>query len=327
MTSTPARPTWLKMPTDSPSSRTIFWLNTLDDEILRQVHNATSEPGELTNYFNPPAGWTPADADAILIAAPVIPEPPPPNATAVDLTRYGHELNFYTLKFNLYKEQRSALTYIKDQLISCMDPCTLQLIFPDRSTLLTMPSPQIYSRIWEHFSNPTQDLIDPIYADLAAPFAYVDTNSFDDHVAKFLKNQHALDNLMVPMGMNEKCTTFRKSLTNSTDSTIFQPYLVNYDVAHPSLARQSLTDMIAITRSALTQIAAQHAETHLSYLSNLATQPVRTRKSRPQKSFSPNPPEFCWTHGPGYHPSSRCKYPSHGHQAEATAANKMGSKH
>ena len=107
---------------------------------------------------------TPADAEAILIAAPVIPEPPPPNANAADfLTRYGHELNFYNLKLNLYKEQRSALTYIKDQLIACMDPCTLQLIFPDRSTLLTMPFPQIYRHIWDHFSNPTQDLIDPIY--------------------------------------------------------------------------------------------------------------------------------------------------------------------
>ena len=116
---TPTRSTWLKMTTDNPTFKTVFWINTLDDEILRQVHDATSEPGELSNYFNPPTTLTPEDAEMCILVAPEIPEPPPPTASATELTRYGHALNFYTIKNNLYKEQRSALNYIKEYLIAC----------------------------------------------------------------------------------------------------------------------------------------------------------------------------------------------------------------
>ena len=55
MTTTPL-PQWSKLPTGSnPTSRTIFWINTLDDEILRNVHNATTPRGQLNSYFSPPA--------------------------------------------------------------------------------------------------------------------------------------------------------------------------------------------------------------------------------------------------------------------------------
>lgn len=323
---TPARSTWLKMPTDNPTSKTVFWINTLDDEILRQVHDATSEPGELSNYFNPPPAMTREEANRCILTAPEIPAlPPADSSTVTDLQRYGHALNHYQIRNTLYKEQRAALNYIKEQLIACMDPCTLQLVFPDRSVLLTLSSPAIYNLLWQHFSAPTQALIDPINHDLSTPFTYSDANSFDAHVAKFLGNLHALEYMLIPLNMNDKCNRFRKTLSLSSEANFFNPFLVNYDVSHPSLASQDLPAMISICRSALSSIVQNHADTQLTYHTNMATASAPKKPRFKPRTPPTAPTNWCWTHGPTFHSSSKCKNPAAGHQTAATESNKMGS--
>jgi hypothetical protein len=142
---TPPLTQWSKLPSSTnPTSRTIFWLNTLDDEILRNVYNATTPRGQLSTYFSPP----PAEFDATGVEIPIdrmanilkdvpIPALPPPNASPPVLARYGHALQHYRILKENFNTQQAAMNYIKDQLIQCIDPCTMAIVLLPRSFIST----------------------------------------------------------------------------------------------------------------------------------------------------------------------------------------------
>ena len=251
MTTTPL-PQWSKLPTGSnPTSRTIFWINTLDDEILRNVHNATTPRGQLNSYFSPPAPTFDAagieievDPNANILDDVQIPELPPPTASPVDLTRHGHALQHYQIRKALYNAQQLAINHIKEQLIQCIDPTTMSIVFPDPSTLHDMTAPNIYDLLWKYFNKPSRALIEPIYAALQIPFIYCDPNSYANHLAMTMDNQRVLTYLLMGMNEPDKCEKFRETLTSSSDAAFFQPFLDHYDVTHDALSAQSLEDMM-----------------------------------------------------------------------------------
>jgi hypothetical protein len=66
------------------------------------------------------------------------------------------------------------------------------------------------------------------------------------------------------------------------------------------------------------------------YRSNPALRP--TNRPPPNHRSTPPPAQpapvpgnlYCWSHGLRYHSGHQCKYPKPGHQAHATANNRLG---
>jgi hypothetical protein len=210
---------------------------------------------------------------------------------------------------------------LKANMLSSLDEATKSICFPDKTTLTTTPFYEIYNLVSNNFSTPTPAHIESINMILAEPFTYNNPNSYDNHVAKHLDANIALDSMMSSKRPLEKCTDFRQSLLRSEHAAEFRPFLTIYDADHISLHRQSIDEIQKACIPAMAHIIAKVSQASSNQFAVNAANTPPAPPTKPKAGTK----RWCWTHGTMFHSSDHCKKPAPGHQKAATITNKMGS--
>ena len=128
-------------------------------------------------------------------------------------------------------------------------------------------------------------------------------------------------------------------------STVFDSCLINWKIAHPTVAMQTFDLLVAAVLEFSDNIPTTATSGSMGYsaavtpLGSLSQKDIATLVAAFKASSTAATPTtpattggpqgkprvkyHCWTHGMG-HSSDRCRHPAAGHQSTATAANKMG---
>jgi len=323
--------TWSKMPSDdSKISRLLFWWLTLHAEFIRHIFNSTVIKGELCPLISTYRSDDPthpthiaylASINAIILPLPAEPEEPNNLTTSLQVSIYQLALSRYDRKLKLFHAQQLAMNSLKENMLASLDETTKSLCFSDKTQLNSITFYDIFRRVADIFNTPLPAHVDAINILLAEPFTYVNSNSYDAHVAKHRDAHSALDAMLCKKRPIDMCNDFRHSLLISDHAAEFRPFLTIYDAEYVSLHQQSLEAIQKACIPAISHIIAKVAQASATrFAVNAATDPPA-----PPKKPNNGTKRWCWTHGLMFHSSDRCKKPAPGHQKTATLTNKMGS--
>jgi hypothetical protein len=304
-----------------------------------QVHSTfgTGDLGHLSLVM-PPAEFLTLSADVAHLA-PVHPGETPnhePNATQFQITETNRQFLLADTKFRMYQATDNAL---KQQLLAA---CPLQYLIMlqhpsfgfGRVTTLTM-----LTHLWEEHGTIDPSDLEANLVRMATPWhppAPINTLFHQlNTAAEFaIAGGCPIGEIMiVRSGYNTILGTglFELPCRDWRTKPIAEQTMVNF-CRHFAAADKDLT---TTTSSAGFHSAANAATTELSELRKelaalkklVASNAKSVRAAVPSSSTKSTATTYCWTHGTSNnikHTSETCLRPADGHQALATAANKMG---
>ena len=294
-----------------------------------------SNPFGLLGFLLSPADFRLLNDDADFIPCPAPVQPPPVlGFNPAPYQQWRHQSDQYTL-------ERTRLAALKGSFLAALDESSRALVQDANGSTRNGTVQYFLTTLQEAYGTLTPIELQTNLASLAAP--YVPPTAIREHI-RLHTNVHQLAHRAgQPLNDFSKMQLLKDSVTPCGQ---FRDILTYYAFSHASIMEQTFlslcTALIAgADNAAPTASSAGYAhaassvaaapdpaalqQATLDRLVDLMSQLVTERKSSDKRS-GVKKQEYCWTHGPCGHRGADCQHPARGHQAAATASNRLSGK-